>query len=208
MKRIAKDRRIWVATVVVLSVLSLGLILDVAVTRTPPVGAPQGGHDQFDALFSAGVRSLREGRAAQAVGYLRRAHRIRPLVPEVQVNLGYAYLKLKDYAAAERSFRTAIGLRREQVNAYFGWAESLEALGDLEGALGAMRTYIHLAPDADPFKTRAMAAVWEWREALRVKRAGLAEQASQDRLLSTDGQAQSNGRNGDWAMPGSKGPAR
>jgi len=174
------------------------------VTGTAPVGAPVSGYDTFDALFNAGVRSLREDRASQAVAYFRRAHRIRPLVPEVHVNLGYTYLKQKNYAAAERSFRTAIDLRREQVNAYFGWAESLEALGDLEGALGAMRTYMHLAPDGDPFKTRAMAAVWEWRETLRLKIAHPAKHASQDVPLIGGGQAV----DGNSRKPDSKGQAQ
>jgi len=204
MNWLPNDRRIRVAFVVVLSVLALGLVLDVAVTGTAPVGTPVSGHDAFDRLFNAGVRSLRDDRASQAVGYFRRAHRIRPTVPEVHVNLGYAYLKQKYFTAAERSFRTAIDLRREQVNAYFGWAESLEALGDLEGAVGAMRTYLHLAPKGDPFKTRAMAALWEWREALRLKRAHLAKQASQDVPLTGDGQAVE----GNSRKPGSKGQAQ
>jgi hypothetical protein len=62
--------------------------------------------------------------------------------------------------------------RPGQANAYYGLATALEAGGDLEGALGAMRTYVHLeAPDA-PFLRKAAAAIWEWETRLRDKRAG------------------------------------
>ncbi len=45
-------------------------------------------------------------------------------------------------------------------------AESFEKLGDLEMALGAMHSYLHLTPEDDPYRRRAMAAVWEWQSAL------------------------------------------
>ena len=48
----------------------------------------------------------------------------------------------------------------------------LEQQGDLQGALGAMRTYIHLAPPDDPFRRKAMSATWEWEEMIDRKRQG------------------------------------
>ena len=40
-----------------------------------------------------------------------------------------------------------------------------EALGDMPAALGAMRSFVHLAPPDDPFVTRARSALWEWQSA-------------------------------------------
>ena len=157
------------------AILGLGLVLKALPGTTPVVSAPRDTPNSirraFDASFKAGVTALQAGRPADAVEHFRKIHRIGPHVPQVQVNLGYAYLALKNFAAAERSFRAAIDLRPGQANAYYGWAESLEALGDLEAALGAMRTYIHLVPEGDPFKRKAMAAVWEWSGALKKRRA-------------------------------------
>ena len=63
-----------------------------------------------------------------------------------------------------QSFQTAIDLRPTQVNAYWGLAVSLEGLCDIAGAMGAMRTYVHLAPADDPFLIKANAALWEWEQ--------------------------------------------
>lgn len=121
-----------------------------------------GAEPAFDDYFSTGIHALEVGMAGNAREMFEAARRLRPHVPEVHVNLGFAYLALANAAAAEASFRKAIDLRPGQLNAYFGWAESLELLGDLPGALGAMRTYVHLAPEDDPFRVRAMSALWEW----------------------------------------------
>ena len=53
------------------------------------------------------------------------------------------------------------------MNAYWGLAVSLEGLCDIAGAMGAMRTYIHLAPADDPFLVKANAALWEWEQVKR-----------------------------------------
>jgi len=125
----------------------------------------------FGEYFRTGVHLLQVGRPADAAGYFEKALELRPAQPEVRVNLGFARLMTGDYRAAEESFRTALEYRPEQVNAYYGWAESLEAMGDLEGALGAMRTFIHLAPGEDEYVRRARSAVWEWSATLDRRRA-------------------------------------
>lgn len=58
------------------------------------------------------------------------------------------------------------------MNAYFGLAIALEALDDLPGALGAMRTYVHRSPEGDPFVRKAHGAIWEWEEKVAAARAG------------------------------------
>lgn len=56
---------------------------------------------------------------------------------------------------------------RGQVNAYYGLAEAPEGMYDLPGAIGAMRTYLHVAPAGDQYRRKAEAAIGEWQEALK-----------------------------------------
>ena len=82
-------------------------------------------------------------------------------MPEAYVNMGFAYLGLEQYQTAAAAFSRAIDLRPNQVNAYYGLAEAFEGMKDYEGALGAMRSYIHLSPPNDPFIPKARSAIWE-----------------------------------------------
>jgi len=88
-------------------------------------------------------------------------------MPEAHVNMGFALIGKENYKAAADFFSSAIELRPYQANAYWGLAISLEQLGDLEGALGAMRTFIHLSPPNDPFVRKARSALWEWESTLK-----------------------------------------
>lgn len=88
---------------------------------------------------------------------------IAPQMPEAHVNMGFALLGLEQWQAARSFFETAIELRREQLNAYYGLALALEAQQDVRGAIGAMQTYIHLAPENDSYRERAVAALAGWR---------------------------------------------
>ena len=135
---------------------------------SPVETAGTAGDPDFDGLFRAGVARLREGQPHAAVKAFEEARQRQPHVPEVHVNLGFAYAALGVPDAARQAFERAIDLRPEQANAYFGLAEASERLGDLETALGAMRSYIHLTPEDDPYRRRAMAAVWEWQSALEL----------------------------------------
>lgn len=117
---------------------------------------------QFDARFHEAVRLLQAREHAKAARALHRLLEIAPQLPELHVNMGYAQLGLDRPGAARQAFESALNLRPHQANAYYGLAESLEALGDLPGALGAMRTYVHLSPPDDPFVRKASAAIWEW----------------------------------------------
>lgn len=88
-----------------------------------------------------------------------------PELPEAHVNMGFALMGLEQWKQARDFFESAIELRRDQMNAYYGLAMSLDALGDRAGAMGAMQTYLHRAPPEDAFRTKAEAALWEWRSA-------------------------------------------
>ncbi len=130
------------------------------VATTPPTTTMA---DGFAPRFELGVSALREGDAHAALRAFEAARQMRPHVPEVHVNLGFALLALDAPGPARQAFSTAIALRPRQTNAYFGLAESHERLGDIGPAIGAMRTYLHLAPEADAYRRRALAALWEWQ---------------------------------------------
>ena len=80
--------------------------------------------------------------------------------------MGFAQVDLGLPGAAADYFATAIELRATQVNAYYGLAVALERGGDLRGALGAMRSYVHLTQADDPHLPKARAALWEWESQL------------------------------------------
>lgn len=117
------------------------------------------------ARFEQGVMMLHMREYDYALKAFHNVLGMVPDMPEAHVNMGFALLGLEEWASARSFFETAIELKRDQINAYYGLAMALEASGDLPGALGAMQAYIHLAPEDDPFRTRAMSALWEWREA-------------------------------------------
>lgn len=117
--------------------------------------------------FEEGVYMLHAGRYNEAVTAMHAVLLLSPRLVEAHVNMGYALLGLKRFKAADEFFRKAIDLKPYQGNAYWGLAEALEGEGDLAGALGAMRTYIHLAKPGDPYVTRARSALWEWESRLK-----------------------------------------
>lgn len=116
--------------------------------------------------FDQAVLMLHAKQYEHAITALQRVLTLSPRMPEAHVNLGFAWLGLKDAAQAQHAFETAINLRPQQANAYYGLAMALEARGDLPGALGAMRSYLHLSRAEDSHRTRARAALWEWEERL------------------------------------------
>jgi lipoprotein NlpI len=86
--------------------------------------------------------------------------------------MGFAMLGLKQPKLAHGFFENATRLRPDQANAYYGMALANEAAGDLELALGAMRSYLHLAQSEDEAHLRrARAALWEWETRLAEQRA-------------------------------------
>lgn len=89
--------------------------------------------------------------------------KLAPELPEAHVNMGFALIGLERWRDAVSFFETAIELRRDQMNAYYGLAIALQAQGDLPGAIGAMQTYVHRAKQDDPFRDSAEAALARWR---------------------------------------------
>lgn len=129
--------------------------------------------------FDQGVALLHAKQYEYAETALSRVVELAPRLPEGYVNLGFAVLGQQRFEEAGELFNAAINLRPEQANAYWGLALALEGLDDYEGALGAMRSYIHLSvvPN-DPFLPKARSALWEWEAQLgRIPGAGPAAEA-------------------------------
>ena len=114
--------------------------------------------------FRQGVVMLHARQHGHALTAFHRVLQLEPRMPEAHANMGFALLGLGRPAQARDFFESAIELRREQMNAYYGLAVALEALTDVNGAIGAMRTYTHLARDDDPYLPKARAALWEWEQ--------------------------------------------
>lgn len=123
--------------------------------------------------FDAAVLLLHARRFDEARVQLQRVIELSPALPEAHANLGFALLGLRQPDAARDAFERAIALRPAQANAYYGLALAQEALGDLELALGAMRSYLHLGQrESEDHQRRARAALWEWEVQLAARRAG------------------------------------
>lgn len=134
--------------------------------RDPVLHARQARAAEIDARFKQAVAMLHAKQYEHAATALHRVLELAPGLPEAHVNMGFALIGLKRYSAARDFFEAAIDLRPAQVNAYYGLAVALEGLNDLEGALGAMRSYIHRSRPDDPYVRKARAALWEWENAL------------------------------------------
>lgn len=117
---------------------------------------------EFERAFEAGLEAFRRGEAHAAMVAFEEAARLRPASSQAHVNLGFALVELKAWAAAREHFERALEASPDQFNAYYGIAEALEGQGLVEQAAGAMKTYLYFAPASDPFRRRAEAALWEW----------------------------------------------
>lgn len=119
---------------------------------------------EIERRFRQGVMMLHSGRHDHAATAFHRVLELEPRLPEAHVNMGFALLGLNRDAAAQDFFLSAIELRPEQANAYYGLALTWERVCDLEAARGAMRTYVHLASEDDRYVRKARAALWEWED--------------------------------------------
>ena len=121
--------------------------------------------------FDAAVLMLHTRRFDEARVLLQRVIELSPTLPEAHANLGFALLGLARAQDARAAFERAIALRPAQANAYYGLALAQESLGDLELALGAMRSYLHLGRgESEDHQRRARAALWEWEAQLAERR--------------------------------------
>jgi len=123
--------------------------------------------NQIEERFQQALAMLHAKQYDFAIKALHRVIELAPKMPEAYVNMGYALIGKNDFKTAADFFSAAIELKPYQANAYWGLAISMEQLGELEAALGAMRTFIHLSPPNDPFLRKARSALWEWESSLK-----------------------------------------
>lgn len=171
-----RDRRLSVAIAVGVLVAASVIGLSQLPQRTRPLPAsPEPGSEiasarELHERFEQAAFMLHAGQPRYALAALERVIEISPTLPEARVNAGFALLALGSPTRAREQFETAIRLRPGQANAYYGLALSHEVDGDLELALGAMQTYLHLG-DSDPrHRMKAQAAIWEWRSQIEGRR--------------------------------------
>jgi len=169
----AKSRYLLVALLLAAAVFLFGWALNHWITDSELTGVPtstieMNSDEKLPRLFSAAVGHMQQGRYQQALDMWHKALLLAPDLPEIKVNMGFSLYELGEYATARDAFINAMEQNAYQANAYYGLAIASEKLGDLEGALGAMRSYIHLAAagDDDRFIRRARAALWEWETQL------------------------------------------
>ena len=174
---ISRDVRVRSIVLTLLLVATIATI--VSFRPEPPVTEPTsappeeaGDKGPVSRHFDWATQQLRSGQFELALNGFRAVLEQAPTMPEAHVNKGFAHIGLEQFEEAAQAFETAIDLRPEQVNAYWGLAVSLEGVCDIPGAMGAMRTYVHLAQPDDPFITRANAALWEWEQLKSSAKAG------------------------------------
>jgi tetratricopeptide (TPR) repeat protein len=160
------------AASIMLVILVVGLILEFMPGSGPQVkSTPQQGASKsatpFGQAFARGIEAMRLGDAQAAQTAFAQARAINPHVAEAHANLGFAYLAMARAKEAASAFDRALDINPKQINAYYGLGAALEATGDRQGAIGAMRTFDHLAAKDDPFRRKAMSALWEWQAAAK-----------------------------------------
>jgi tetratricopeptide (TPR) repeat protein len=145
-----------------------GSTLPAAYRSAPTTNSPASDAraDEVAQRFRQGVIMLHAREHEHAAAAFHRVLALTPRLPEAHVNMGFAMLGQFRHGLARDFFESAIALRPSQRNAYYGLAAAFEGLGDLRGAVGAMRTYVHLSPPDDPYLRKANAALWEWNTAL------------------------------------------
>ncbi|MEO5349343.1 MAG: hypothetical protein H7836_06830 [Magnetococcus sp. YQC-3] len=130
---------------------------------TPATPAPPSAREvEIRQRFEQGVAMLHIKQYDYAVTAFHWVLQQSPGLPEAHVNMGFALLGLGEAKVAQDYFQSALALRSSQMNAYYGLALAMAAAGDREGARGAMRTFLHLTPQTDPYFAKAQTVLEEW----------------------------------------------
>lgn len=116
----------------------------------------------IDEYFKSGLSHMQNKNYPQAVLAWNQLLLLNDSIPEVHVNQGFSLFEMGHIEPASRHFERALELNNYQVNAYYGLAICYEKMEDMEAAMGAMRSFIHLAEESDPFIRKARSALWEW----------------------------------------------
>jgi len=129
-----------------------------------------------DQAASSAQQTLKEARKlirtkqyAEAIRYLNQSSEQLKAYPEAYVVLGQALEGQRDFTTARDFYNTAINRDPLMAEAYWGYATTSEGLGDLESALGGMRSFLHTQAGKDPYRLKvaqARSAIWEWESKL------------------------------------------
>jgi tetratricopeptide (TPR) repeat protein len=121
---------------------------------------------EVDRRFAKGVALLTAQQYELAASEFHRVLELAPQMPEAHVNMGFAMIGEQRFAISKDFFEVAIDLNKNQNNAYYGLAEALEGLRDFPGAIGAMRTYLHLNKVDNAYTVKASASIRKWETLL------------------------------------------
>lgn len=171
-----RDARVT-AAILTVALVFLGGLMVAAVPREPPGAArptpgPRPHAEDVDLRFKQGVVMLHARDYEHAIAAFHQVLKYAPDLPEAHVNMGYALVGLGHHKQARDFFESATVLRPAQANAYYGLAMALEGLGEQRAAIGAMRTYLHLADAGERHRRKAEAALWEWESTVAAKPKG------------------------------------
>ena len=171
------SRHVKVSLLLLIAIISFGWLLNEWMTKPQAITVPLNSiesskNNQLDRTFTTAVRHMQQGEYEQAVNLWHQILLNNAAIPEVKVNMGFSLFELGRYETARDFFISAMQQNAFQANAYYGLAITSEKMGDLEGAMGAMKSYIHLAQNKEdqPFIRKAKSAVWEWESQLQSKR--------------------------------------
>jgi tetratricopeptide (TPR) repeat protein len=137
--------------------------------EAPEMPKPDG---QGDELKNALKQAESLNTAGKYDDAIKTMNRVRPLAgnsARAYLQLGRALQGKGDHATARDFFTKAIDLDPTLAEAYFDHATASESLGDLETALGGMRSFLHLVKNPDPYRlqvAQARSAIWEWEAKL------------------------------------------
>lgn len=166
-----RDIRAPVAILTVALIILGGVVVSLvpregAAPRAPAMAAERPHADEIALRFRQGVVMLHAKDYDHAITAFHQVLKYAPDMPEAHVNMGFALVGRGNHKQAADFFESATVLRPAQANAYYGMAMAFEGLGDTRGAIGAMRTFLHLTDPQDRYRRKAEAALWEWESSL------------------------------------------
>jgi len=176
---VRKGRYLTVSLLLVIAIAVAGWMLNSWITEPVGLSVPASSFNNGEdtdsrQIYTAAVRHMQMAEYEQALSLWHQLLLTNPEIPEIKVNMGFSLFELEQYVTARDFFIAAMEQNAYQANAYYGLAITSEKLGDLEGAIGAMRSFLHLADDdtEKKFLRKARAALWEWEAQLSPKPAG------------------------------------
>ena len=124
---------------------------------------------QANKLMKNAEAQIRAKKYDDAIRDLHASHESLKTHAKAYLLMGRALEGKKDYGTARDFYAAAIDRDVQLADAYFGFATASESLGDLEAAVGGMRNFLHVQPNADFNKLKiaqARSAIWEWEAKL------------------------------------------